>query len=80
MLISSVSTFYTDVIYLTEIRVTDHPLANINLSNYKFVHAPSQSNAGGVAVYVSLNQKCSLNNNQYHLHDSESIWLNLYHH
>ena len=68
--------FKPDVIYLSETRVKDYPLANINLPNYSLVHAPSQANADGVAVYVSLNLKFSLNNNQHQLHSSESIWLN----
>ena len=68
------------MIFLTETRVKDQPLANINLLNYSFVHAPPQSNAGGVAVYVSLNLKFFLDNNQHQLHNSESIWLNLDHH
>ena len=72
--------FKPDVICLTETRVNDQPLANINLPNYSFVHIPSQSNAGGVAVYVSLNLKFSLDDNQHQLHNSESIWLNLHHH
>ena len=72
--------FKPDVICLTETSVKDQPLANINLPNYSFVHTPSQSNAGGVAVYVSLNLKFSLDDNQHQLHNSESIWLNLYHH
>ena len=71
--------FKRDVIRLTETRVKDHPLANINLPNYSFVHAPSQSNVGGVAV-ISLNLKFSLDNNEYQLHNTEFIWLNLYHH
>ena len=72
--------FKPDVICFTETRVKDQPLANINLPNYSFVHTPPQSNAGGVAVYVSLNLKFSLDDNQYQLHNSESIWLNLHHH
>ena len=71
--------FKPDVICLTETRVKDQPLANINLPNYSFVHTPPQSNAGGVAVYVSLNLKFSLDDNQHQLHNSESIWLNLHH-
>ena len=60
--------------------IKDHPLANINLPNYSFVHAPSQNTADGVAVYVLLNLKFSMDNKQHQLHNSESIWINLYHH
>ena len=55
--------FKTDVICLTETHVKDQRLAYINLPNYSFVHAPSQSNAGGVAGNVLLNLKFSSDNN-----------------
>ena len=62
---------------VTETCGKDPTLANIiNLPNYSFVHALSQSNAGGAAVYVSLNLKFFLDKCQHQLHNFESIWLN----
>ena len=55
-------------------------MANIYFPNYSFVHTLSQSNADGVAVYLSLNLKFSSDGNQHQLYNSDSIWLNLHHH
>ena len=41
------------IICLTETKVKDIPYANINIPNYTFYHAPTPTNAGGVAMFIS---------------------------
>ena len=42
-----------DIICLTETKLKDIPYANINIPNYNFYHSPTQTNADGVAMYIS---------------------------
>ena len=67
-----------DVICLTETRIRTHLLSNIEIPNYSFVHVDSKSAAGGVAIYVSCGLQYELCPIQHHLHDSESLWINLF--
>ena len=46
-----------DIIGLSETRIKDEPLINIDLPGYRFVHVDSLSNAGEVAALVSNNLK-----------------------
>ena len=43
-----------DIICLIETKLKDIPYANINISIYNFYHFPTPTNAGGVAIYISL--------------------------
>ena len=58
--------FTPDVTCISEIRIKNQPLVNIDLSNYSFHYVDSVTNAGegGVAMYIhsSLNSKYPLNN------------------
>ena len=42
-----------DVICLTETRIKDQPLINLDIPGYSFVHVNSETAAGGVAIYIS---------------------------
>ena len=40
------------IISLSETKIKSKPLANVSLPGYSFLHNNSQSNAGGVGVYI----------------------------
>ena len=42
-----------DIICLSETRLKEQPLININIPGYFFIHTDSPTNAGGVAMYIS---------------------------
>ena len=48
------------VICMTETRIKNQPLSNLDLPNYSFVHVNSTTNAGGAAMYISDNFKYSV--------------------
>ena len=41
------------IICLSETKIKNNPMLNLSIPGYKFVHANSLTNAGGVGVYVS---------------------------
>ena len=43
------------IIFLSETRINTNPLINIDIPNYRFVHFPSPTKAGGVGAYISSN-------------------------
>ena len=69
--------FTPDLVCLTETRIKNQPLANITIPGYSFAHINLLSSAGGVAIYISNNFNFKLCKNQHHLHNSESIWLDI---
>ena len=71
--------FTADIICITETRLKDQPLINIDLPNYTFLHENSVSAVGGVAVglYVSTRLSCNLCPVQHQLTTSECLWLNV---
>ena len=69
--------FTPDIICITETRLKDQPLINIDLPNYTFLHENSVSAVGGVAVYVSTRLSCNLCPVQHQLTTSEFLWLNV---
>ena len=74
--ISSLS-FTPDLVCLTETRIKNQPLANITIPGSSFAHVNSLGSAGDVAIYISNNCNFKLCKNQHHLHNSESIWLDI---
>ena len=63
------------VICISESRIKNHPLVNIDLPNYSFLHVDSDTNAGGVAMYVHNSINFTLAQKQYKLNNSESLWI-----
>ena len=68
--------FTPDVICLFESRIKDHPLINIEISNYTFINTSPNSSAGGVSMYVQNKLKFK-EEKQFQLLGCESLWLNL---
>ena len=65
------------VICITETRIKNQSLSNLDISNYSFVHANTTTNAGGVAMYISDNFKLKVCENLYQLCNSETLWVNI---
>ena len=65
------------VICITETRIKNQPLSNLDLLNYRFFHVNSTTNAGGVAMYtcISDNLKYKICENQYKLSNSEAFLI-----
>ena len=42
-----------NIICLSETRLKEQPLININIPGYSFIHTDPPTNAGGVAMYIS---------------------------
>jgi len=71
--------FIPHVICISVTRNKKQPLINVNLLNYSFLHVDSDTNAGGVAMYIYESIKFQLAESQYVpvLENSESLWINL---
>ena len=67
--------FKPDVICFSESR-KNQPLKNIEIDDYNFTNVKAESQAGGVAVYVSNVLNC-LQIESFHLHGAESLWLKI---
>ena len=57
---------------ITETRIKNQPLPNLDLPNYSFVHLNTTTNVGEVAMYISENLKYKVCENQYQLCNSEA--------
>jgi len=62
------------VICLSETKRKE-PLTNIELTNYSFVHANSNTNVSGVGIYILNNFKYKINSKQYQLTNAKSYLL-----
>ena len=70
--------FTPHLISLSESRIHDQPLMNINLAGYKFLNvSPTVSKAGGVAVYIHESIDCQKQPHQFQLPSAETMWLTL---
>ena len=67
--------FNPDIICLTETRLKNEPLINIELPHHKFVHVDTTTAAGGVAIYISDKLQYEPSPIQYKLSSSECLWL-----
>ena len=45
--------FSSSIVAISEARLKNLPLTNISIPGYSFVHVDSESNAGGMAAYIS---------------------------
>ena len=68
-----------DIICVTETRLKNQPLLNIDVSGYTFVHIDSPTTAGGVAMYISSALQFSvITNLQLIVNECENIWMKLH--
>ena len=44
-----------DIICISETRLYDEPLVNIEIDGYSFIHTPTQTRCGGVGMYITKN-------------------------
>ena len=65
------------MICLSETRIKQEPLINIELTNYSFVHVNSKSNAGGVAIDIRKNLNYKISQNQHVLTNSKSLLITI---
>ena len=64
-----------DIICLSETRLKEQPLININIRGYSFIHIDSPTNAGGVAMHISTTiQHSILTEVQMDTNGCENIW------
>ena len=70
--------FLPDIIAITETRIKDEPVLNMNISDYKFSFVKSFNNAGGIGVYIHNSLNCTVSD-KFHiaLPLSENMWLNV---
>ena len=54
---------------MTETRIKNQTLSNLDLQNCSFIHVNTTINAGGVAMYISDNLKYKVCENQYRLYN-----------
>ena len=69
------SSFFPDIITITETRIKDQPAINIDIPSYNFF-VKSLNNAGGVGVYINDTLNCRVLN-RFHVDapSCENIWL-----
>ena len=67
--------FQPDVTCISESRI-NQPLENIEIDGYNLTNVKPESQAGGVAVYVSNFRNCS-QIESFRLHCAESLWLKI---
>ena len=73
----SMLNFIPHIICISETRIKKHPLINVNLMNYSFLHVDSATNARGVAMYIHSSIKFEASKRQYQLTNSETFWIDL---
>ena len=67
-----------DIKYLSETRLKEQSLININIPGYSFIHTDSPTNAGGVAMYISTaTQHSILTDIQMDTDGCENIWIKI---
>lgn len=69
---------FPQIICLSEARINQTPLINIELPNYKLLHNDSPTRAGGVAIYVASNINIEIVSELYlNIEGCENIWIKL---
>ena len=72
-----------DIIGISETKLSHNPVLNLNLSGYSFVHTPSDSNAGGVGLYISnsvvYKPRNDLSEMLFSSKSLESIFIEIFH-
>ena len=62
----------------TKLKKKRHIIVNINIPGYIFVHEDTATSAGGVATYIKVNIKYSIDTNiKFEISGSESLWINI---
>lgn len=67
-----------DIIGISETRLNENSVDNLEIENYNFFHSDSETNAGGVAIYVnSLFKSISRPDIKFNLAMVESCWIEI---
>ena len=69
--------FTPDVICLSESRIKDQPLINIEISDYTFINTNPNGSASGVCMFVQNKLKFK-EEKQFQLFGCDSLWLKLW--
>ena len=71
--------FLPDVICLSETKIKNSILSNLDLQGYEpILHSDSNTNAGGVGVFVAQNLEASVLGKNDFNHNCEDIWLHIF--
>jgi len=64
-----------DIMGITETKLNENSISNVNLEYYNFFHTDSTTNAGGAALYIADNLKASPRADiQFSINSVESCW------
>ena len=69
--------FIPQIICITETRIKYQPQINVSIPNYDFAHVNSNSNAGGVAMYIHKNIIYQVIENPIQMCDSKCLWIKI---
>ena len=66
------------IIFISENRINNNPMINIDIPGYYFVHFPFPTKAGGVGAYLSTSLKFTLKDNLYlNVMECEDLWFQI---
>ena len=66
------------IIFISETRINNNPMINIDIPGYYFVHFPSPTKAGGVSAYLSTSLKFTMKYNlQLNVMECEDLWFQI---
>ena len=69
---------HPDLVAITETRIKNKPLTNIDIRGYRFSYVTLSSNAGGVGIYVSDNLNFNIiKNYNISMSSCENLWLKI---
>ena len=69
--------FILQIICITETRIKYQSQINISIPDYGFAHVNSNSNAGGVAMYIHKNIIYQVIENPIQMCDSKCLWIKI---
>ena len=68
----------SDVLAITETKLNENSVTNVDISGYNFYHDDSSTNAGGAGLYVKLNLKTIVRPDiKLSLDGVESCWVEI---
>ena len=66
------------IIFISETRINNNPMINIDIPGYYFVHFPSPAKVGGVGAYLCTSLKFTMKDNlQLNVMECEELWFQL---
>ena len=69
--------FLPHIICLSESHIKSQPSLNLSISNSTFLHVNSETNAGGIAMYIQDILKFRICQKQHQLTNSEALWIKI---